>query len=199
MKVNTWRIILFLTMMIFSFNLSSENIQLISNKQIEKYGDYNVFIIKYSNMVYEKEGKIIKIPIFQGTYGDILYKDFRDYCLKMKYLKPKVRESGFIVKSKKGELRQNFHEFLNFYKSNIFKDIDVNKPTTMTCDGYEWFIDYDFSIENIPCYITIRIDSSEEDNMNYRNYNSPYQIKTKEKNNEPFFSYAIHVGAKSTK
>jgi hypothetical protein len=185
--------------MIFSINLRGESIQTIPNKHIEKYGEYNVFIIKYSNMVYEKEGRIIKIPIFKGTYGDILYKDFRDYCLKMKYLKPKVRESGFIIKSKKGELRKNFHEFLNFYKSNIFKDININNPTSMMCDGYEWFIDYDFVIEDVPCYMTIRIDSNEEDNKNYRKYESPYQIKTKEKSDEPFFSYSFYIGTKSKK
>ena len=44
---------------------------------------------------------------------------------KNKLLEPKVMESGFMIKANKGEVRKTFHEFLTFYKSNIFKDINM--------------------------------------------------------------------------
>ncbi len=167
------------------FGLIAETVNKITEKEVEQYKNEKLFIIRYSNIIYEKNGKNIKIPIFQGNHGDVLYKDFYDYCIQKKYFPIKKEykyiESGFIIKAKKGELRKTFHKFLDFYKSNILKDIDINKPAKMDCDGYEWWIDYDFIVDDVPCYIRIRIDSSEEDNNNYRKYKSPYEIRTLEK------------------
>ena len=178
-------------------SVKSETAKNITSKEVEQFNDDKLFIIRYSNIIYEKNGKTIKIPIYQGTYGDVLYKDFRDYCLKMNYLEPNVKESGFIIKSKKGELRKTLHRFLDFYKGNILKGI-IDKPTSMLCDGYEWFIDYDFVMEGIPCYMTIRLDTSEIDNENYRKYKTPYEIITNVDIENPYFRYSISVGFKST-
>jgi len=114
----------------------------------------------------------------------------------MNYLEPNVRETGFIIKAKKGELRKTLHGFLDFYKGNILKGI-IDKPTSMSCDGYEWFIFYDFVINGLPCYMTIRFDTSEIDNANYRKYKTPYEIMTNADLENPYFSYAFFIGSKS--
>jgi len=197
MKKNVILIALLLVVMNCTVSVKSETAKNITSKEVEQFDNDKLFIIRYSNIIYEKNGKTIKIPIYQGTYGDVLYKDFRDYCLKMNYMKPGYMESGLIIKAKKGELRKTLHGFLDFYKSNILKDV-IDKPTKMSCDGYEWFIDYDFVINGIPCYMMIRFDTSEIDNKNYRKYKTPYEIMTNEDMKDPHFSYVFFIGFKST-
>ncbi|MCL2154232.1 MAG: hypothetical protein FWH53_01070 [Leptospirales bacterium] len=197
MKKNVILIVLLLVVMSCTDSVKSETAKNITSKEVEQFDNDRLFIIRYSNIIYEKNGKTIKIPIYQGTYGDVLYKDFRDYCLKMNYLEPKVRETGFIIKAKKGELRKTLHGFLDFYKGNILKSL-IDKPTSMSCDGYEWFIFYDFVMAGLPCYMMIRFDTSEIDNENYRKYKTPYDIITNEDMENPNFSYSFSIGFKST-
>ena len=197
MKKRMIWIVLLLAVMSCTVSVKSETVKNITSKEVEQFDDDRLFIIRYSNIIYEKNGKIIKIPIYQGIYGDVLYNDFRAYCLKMNYLETNVRETGFIIKVKKGELRKTLHGFLDFYKGNILKGI-IDKPTKMSCDGYEWFIDYDCVIDGIPCYMEIRFDTSEIDNKNYRKYKTPYEIMTNEDMEYPNFSYSFSIGFKST-
>ena len=197
MKKSVILVTLLLTVMSCMVGVKSENIKNITSKGVEQFNNDKLFIIRYSNIIYKNNGKTIKIPIYQGTHGDVLYDDFIDYCLKMNYLKPNYMETGFIIKAKKGELRKTFHGFLDFYKGNILKGI-MDKPTRMLCDGYEWFIFYDFVIEGLPCYMMIRFDTSEIDNANYRKYKTPYEIISNVDMEDPYFSYVFFIGLKST-
>ena len=172
----------------------------ITNKHIEQYRYKRVFILRFSNLIYEEDNKEIKIPIFQGDMGNGLYEDFMDYCLKNKLLEPGVMESGFIIKCNKGEVRKTFYEFLKFYKSNILKDVNIEKPSEMWLSTDDWIIKYDFIINNIPCFIEIELDPSDEDL--YKNpvseYKSVYEIIPEEDSEQPGIFYSIYIGYKSS-
>ncbi len=173
----------------------------ITSKHVELYKYDRSFILRFSNIIYNEEGHNITIPIFQGKYGDVLYKDFRDYCVKNKLLEPKVKETGFMIKAKKGEVRKTFHQFLAFYKLNIFKDVDIEKPTAMVLSSTDWIIKYDFQVNGIPCYLKIELSPRKEDLKKRQSdlkIKSVYDIIPDENDMEPGFLYDFYIGSKST-
>ena len=206
---NSKRILIIMAMAFYAFvncNTISANAKTIKSDQItinhvEPYKYNRSFIIKFSNVIYIEKGKTIKIPIFQGKYEDVLYDDFINYCIKNKLLEPKVMQSGFMIKTKKGEIRKTFHDFLAFYKSNIFRNIDIEKPTVMSLGSTDWIIKYDFTINGVPCYMSILLTPRDEDLKKAQKdmiMKSVYEIIPEEKMDEPEFSYNIFVGSKST-
>jgi len=168
----------------------------ITNKHVEEYKYEMVFILKFSNLIYEKNNKKIKIPIFQGDMGDALYKDFRDYCLRNQLLEPGVMESGFIIKCNKGEVKKTFHEFLKFYKSNILKGVNIDKPSEMWLSSTDWTIKYDFMINDIPCFLEIKLSPRDEDTPD--SVKSVYEIIPEENEEQPGIFYSIYVGFTSS-
>jgi hypothetical protein len=188
-----------------NFNTVSANEKItsdkITKKYIEQYKFSRSFILRFSNIIYNEKDQDIKIPIFQGKYEDVLYKDFREYCLKEKLLEPKVRETGFMIKCKKGEVRKTFHEFIKFYKSSILTGINVEKPTVMYLGSTDWIIKYDFIVNAVPCYITIMLSPRDKDlNKKQKDIElkSVYDIIPDEDEIEPGFIYKIYIGSKST-
>jgi hypothetical protein len=178
--------------------ISSEKI---SDKHIELYKYDMSFILRFSNMIYNEENKDIVIPIFQGKYEDVLYKDFIDYCIRNKLLQPKVMETGFMIKTKKGDIRKTFHQFLAFYKSNILKNVDIEKPTVMILSSTDWIIKYDFIVNGVPCYLKIELPPRDEDLKKKRKdliLKSVYDIIPEEEDMEPGFLYDFYIGSKST-
>lgn len=173
----------------------------ITSVHVEPYKYKRTFIIRFAKIIYYEEGKKIEIPVFQGKYENVLYKDFREYCLNNKLLEPKVRESGFMIKCKIGETRSAFQEFLKFYKSSIFKDIDIEKPTVISLSATDWIIKYDFNINGVPCYMTIMLPPREAD-LNQKQsdvkFKSVFEIIPKEDEKYPGFLYKIYIGSKST-
>jgi len=134
----------------------------IKDAVIEYKKSSNLFIIKFSNLIYEVKGEDVKvpIPIFRGSMGDITYKEFRKYCYDNKLMGDGYRESGFVIETKKGEVKKTFHEFLRFYQSNLFKDvgIDVNRPIEISnIEPGILNIHYDFKVKGVPMVIKITI------------------------------------------
>ena len=172
--------------------VSKENI---TKNEVELAGGYwyNSFIIHFSNLIYDVDGKKIKIPVFQGDKGDVLYNDFKEYCRKEKLLKPNVKESAFIVKCKNGEVKKTFVEFLNFYKSNILKDVDFTDKTKFDADESGWIINYKFKVEGIPCIMTIEIEAA--DRIDRNKINSLYDIMVNENMKYPSFAYSLNIGS----
>jgi len=168
----------------------------INNQYIEQYR-FSVFIMRFSNIIYEEKGKQIKIPIFQGKYGDAMNKDIINYCINNKFISEDIW-LRYIVKCKKGEVKKTLHEFLAFYKSNILKDIDLNNSKAMNLSSGQWRITYDFIIDGVPCYLEIRFLEKEDDEINQPVYNSVYDINPEENLKDPSFTYLFVVGAKST-
>jgi hypothetical protein len=170
----------------------------INSKYIEQYR-FSVFVMRFSNIIFEEKGEKIKIPIFQGKYGDVENKDIIEYCIKNKYIDKDIW-LRYIIKCKKGEIKKTFHEFLAFYKSNILKNIDLNDPKAIELSSDYWFITYDFIIDGIPCYLEIRIRARDEDlQSTHVVCQSAYDIKPNEKMKEPSFTYLFIIGAKSKK
>ena len=101
----------------------------ISPKYFGKDRDY-VFTMRFSNIIYESHGKIIKVPVFRGTMGDALYQDFLKYCDTKGLMKKEYVESGFEVKFKKGEFKKVFGEFRNLYERCL--SISFKMPTDVS-------------------------------------------------------------------
>ena len=184
-------------MVIFNYNYGiSEAIKKseIKKESIVVYDEFGSFVIKFSNLIYEIDGKEVRVPIFRGTMGDVTYNDFLNYCYEKKLLEEGLEETGFIVETKRGELKKTFHEFLNFYKSNILKNADIKKPTKLNLFE-EGVLDvyYDFKINGIPMVLQIRI-STTADFDDTDPVKSVFDIdKINEKMNTPvpFFKYNI--------
>lgn len=179
--------------------VSEANKQNIYNKDtIQIYGnvDDSEFLIKFTNLIYEVNGKEAKIPIFRGNIGDATHKEFREYCYSNNLLKKGYGEGGFIVISEKGKLTTTFHEFLNFYKGNILKNVDINKPTVFRAWGDPQYdpeihltIYYDFKINGIPFVLFVSVYSSER--IDPDSVKSIFDIKLKERTNPPIFLYTF--------
>lgn len=169
---------------------------IINNNAIQVY-DSSSFIIKFTNLIYENDGKIAKIPVFQGNMGDTTYKKFLEYCYNNNLLKKGYGEGGFIVTSEKGKLTSKFHEFLNFYKGNILKDVDINKPTSFEVWGNPQYeseihitISYDFKVNGIPFVLFVSVYSAEQ--IANSAVKSIFDIKLQERTNPPTFLYAFY-------
>jgi len=169
----------------------------ITEKEIEKYKNKRIFIVKFSNVIFEENGKTIKIPIFQGIYGDVKNKEIIEYCLEKKYINQDMW-LHYMIKCEKGQIKKTLREFLNFYKTNILKNVDVDNFNNASISTTEWTIIYDFIIEGVPCYLKIQFSPREEDVDNEPKYKSVYDIIPKENVKDPNFTYLFVVGAKST-
>lgn len=179
------------------------NVEL-TDKEIQKFDDF-LFIIKYSNITYNVKNQKIELPIFKGTSGNISYDQFQKYCYDHNLLKKDTRESGFVILSKKGELKKTFHEFLSFYKNNIWKNIDIEKPKKMDLFGDEerftdWQIYYDFDVNGIPFVMKIifkvsKVDWEKRNNLSI--YKSVYQISPNENIEKSYFIFKIYPNRKT--
>lgn len=159
----------------------------ITSLQVEPYA-LDTFVVRYSNIIYEHEGKKLKFPIFQGTLGDVLYTDFLSYCWKSKFMPINDVENGFIIKCREGEIKKTILEFIAFYKSNILKDVDLEKPLVEPISG-RYGVWYDFKMHGVPCSIRITYIGS----FNYDKGESIYSILPNEKS-DPSFEYRFYVG-----
>ena len=191
--------LMFMIMFINCMNGISETIQKnkIKNAVIEYIKSSNLFVIKFSNLIYEVKGEDVKvpIPIFRGNMGDITYEEFSKYCVDNKLMEDGYRESGFIVEAKKGQLKKTFHEFLRFYQNNLFKDagIDVNKPTEISEIYPEiLYIYYDFKVKGIPMVIKITIYTTDTvDTDKIKSVFDIDNIKEDFKTTQTFFYFEI--------
>ena len=133
------------------------------------------------------------LPLFNGNKGSVGYEDLKQYCIKMKKLEPTERSiNPIMVNCKKNNVKKTFYEFLSFYKGNLFKNIDIEHPTDFGQNNYMWVIYYDFLINDIPCFMRIQIDGTEELSKHYK---SVYEIQIDE--NQDSFIYHIAVNARS--
>ncbi|HPJ36568.1 MAG TPA: hypothetical protein PK358_17145 [Spirochaetota bacterium] len=164
MKFKWYQLIcLFCVILIINCNdkkaVSEPNVQnKIQGNAIQKYKNTHSFIIKFNSLIYEKDGKELRVPIFQGEMGNVTYKEFRKYCLDNKYLEPNVAESSFVIKADKGKLTKTFRDFLNFYKKSILKNVNINKPTKINVyDEGGLSLYYDFEINGVPFVLQLEI------------------------------------------
>jgi hypothetical protein len=178
----------------------SETKKIQSNIQevaILQYKNTPSFIMKMKNLIYEHEGRRLKIPIFQGNMGDVSYDEFRQYSLNKKYLKPNEAESCFIIKTDKGKLTKTFREFLVFYKGNILKNIDINKPSKIHIfDEGNITIYYDFEVSGVSFVLQLDIVTNDKI-KNLDSIKSVFDINLDETLEDPIFRYRFWDDYKS--
>ncbi|MCL1833906.1 MAG: hypothetical protein FWG49_05320, partial [Leptospirales bacterium] len=141
-------------------------------------------------------------PIFRGNMGDINYDDFLNYCYDNKLLDNDYREGGFIIETKRGEVKKTFHEFLRFYQNNLFKDagIDVNRPSRFVSDLDQLYICYDFKVKGIPMVIAITVYIiGDVDTGKIKSVFDVDNIDENFENTLPFFKFEIHQNHTSKK
>lgn len=151
-------VIIMLFFMIFNFILySSECSSQINNR--EKITDKNFqqlyadcYVVKFSNIFIMIDNKKIKIPIFDGTYGDVDLEELK----KVQKSKADIL-SSLVFYSKKDELKKTLIEFLSFYKKSLLKNNDINKPTIIGGEGDSYIIWYDFNYEGINSSMMIHV------------------------------------------
>jgi hypothetical protein len=159
---------------------------------VTKYGEFQRYIIKFSNLIYERDNKEIKIPVFQGTMGDVKYNDFLQYCEDNNILKKGSQESGFIIVTKRGELKKKFHEFLRFYKGNVLKDSDIDRPSKMYVYDGVLEIEYDFLVNSVPMALKITIYTTEDfDTDSIKSVFDINNIDENMKTPEPYFMFTF--------
>ena len=176
-----------------------ENIQQndIKNGAVVLFSEYQ-FIIKVSNLIYEKDGKMLKIPIFEGDMGDVNYKEFRNYCEGKGYLQPKVAETNFVIITEKNKLTKTFREFLMFYKGNILSNTDIAKPGKIVYDGGALELYYDFQIDSIHFVLQVNI-STDRDEIVPGSIKSILDVNLDEKMKTPMFTYRFWKNKTSKK
>lgn len=126
----------------------------ISSKYFEKDKDDYLFLMRFSSIICGPAGKLIRVPIFRGTMGDVLYVDFLEYCETKGLLEKGVAESGFYVEFEKGEYNKVLDEFKEFYGSRL--SIDFKKDPARWIpylEGYGKIIDgkmiYAFTLDGV--------------------------------------------------
>lgn len=156
------------------------------------------FIIKLSNLIYEKNGKELKIPIFQGNMGDATYIEFLNYCYKNNILDKEYAENSFIIKSEKGKLTKTFRNFLMFYKKNILSNTDITKPGKIVYDGGALELYYDFQIDGIPFVLQVNI-STDKNEIDPDSIGSILDVNLDENMKTPMFTYKFWKNKTSKK
>ena len=194
MKMRSFNLIL-IVLIFFIFNCKENNAKSENNKSdyqkneaVSKISSSS-FIIRYTNLIYEHEGKELKIPIFEGNMGDVKYKEFRMFCVDKKYLKPNVAESAFIIQADKVNLTQTFRKFLKFYKGNILKNTDINKPAKIIIDGGALELYYDFIVDDVPFVLYVKINTDKGNIDNSDSIKSILDLNLNENVPKPMFKY----------
>lgn len=147
--------------------------------------------LKYSNLIITyKTGEKVVMPIFNGDRGNIEIDTIENYYIKKGRLEQigglKVGLGDFAISCKKGENKKTFYDFLNFYKGNILKDVDIEHPKCLTNEEGVWIIYYHYNNQGVPSCLRINIAGAEKE---YTKYTSIYQIQVDEDNNGFMYSF----------
>jgi hypothetical protein len=156
------------------------------------------FVIKFSNIIYgallKGELKKIRIPIFQGTLDDVYYTVFLKYCEEKNMLKSDWMESGFVILTKRGEVKKTLLEFIKFYEGNILKGYE--KPEMYRESGM-WGLEYKFKIEKVPCRMVVTVWADKRDldlpYESYKSFKSIEDIHPNENMEKPHFRYKFRI------
>jgi len=179
---------------IINFNFNNAICEVKAERDIKegavtKFKNTDLFIINFSNLIYEKKGKELKIPIFRGNMGDAYYKSFHEYCYKNNLLERGWGESGFIIEAEKGMLTKTFHEFLNFYKGNILKNADITKPNKIKVYGGDLALYYDFIINGVPFALQVEISTDKKEINDVDSIKSIFDVNLNENMTTPNFTF----------
>ena len=124
------------------------------------------FIVYYSNVVIKYKDKSIRVPIYGGTSGSINDSDLKKLYGGIGVTNGENLIWNICIPVDKGNVKKTFIDILKFYKTTLFKDIDVDTPSVI---GYEGespaIIWYDFNYYGVPSSMMITVRMIE-----YRGY-----------------------------
>lgn len=163
---------------------------------VERLNNSFMYIIKFSNLIYDVDGKKVKIPIYNGNLADVEYNDFKKYCRDKKILDANTMESGFVVRTQKGELKKTIIDFIKFYQRNISQGFE--KPFEVYTDGDQpqylvWNIVYKFSLDGIPCSVKISFEADKKDWEFVEKIKTIEDMHPDENTDDPIFAYEIII------
>jgi len=145
--------------------------------KFEESKETGTYVIRYSNVILTMDEKKIKVPIFGGIYEDITIEELK----KMQTIKPDNENyplAYLSIPTEKGKVRNTFLSLLSFYKKNLFKNVDVNKPTVIGKEEILWIIWYDFIFENMPSSMMVVMGADDKLTKNNENKYSELTIES---------------------
>lgn len=148
-------IVLFFSINCLALSLNVKQKNITDDNFKELYA--NCYVIKFSNVFINMNNKRIKIPIFQGSHGDIDLEELEEIQKNKIFIL-----SSLIFFSKKGELKKTLLDFLYFYKKSMLKNNDINKPTIIGAEGDSYIIWYDFVYEGMNSSMMIHLMGNEK-------------------------------------
>ncbi|MFA5519404.1 MAG: hypothetical protein WDA74_09125 [Spirochaetota bacterium] len=165
--------------------------------KFEELKEMGTYVVRYSNVILTIDDKKIKVPIFGGIYEDVFIEELK----KMQSIKPANENyplAYLSIPTEKEKVRNTFLSLLSFYKKNLFKDIDINKPTVIGKEETLWIIWYDFIYENIPSSMMVALDVDDKLIKNNKNKYSELTIESIEINeNSSSIILQIFIGESS--
>lgn len=127
-----------------------------SNNRLPEFQELknNYYIIRYTNIIIDISGKKVKIPIYNGMYGDIELEQ-----LNKKQTDKKGNILGnMIIPIKKGHATETFKNILAFYQ----KKMNIHEPTLLDrAESGITYIWFDFSFEGLPSCMMIMVEVDE--------------------------------------
>jgi hypothetical protein len=150
-----------MVLILFSLSCDSDLFSKENSKVLSKFEQLGggAYVIRYSNIILNYNGKNVKVPIYGGTYEDITYEELQ----KKQKEKNLSLFGGITIFTKNDEVGKTFHDILKFYKKSFFKNIDINKPSVIGNEGSSWYlIWYDFEYEGLPCSMMISVECDEQ-------------------------------------
>ena len=134
----------------------------INPKHFEKTRDY-VFLMRFSNIIIKPEDKMVKLPIFRGTMGDVQYSDFKEYCNAKGLMKRGIIETGFEVEFKKGEYDKVLEEFKKFYGSRLSIDFKKDPSGFIPYTEAKGILSYAFTLDGFDGELSFHYPYNEKD------------------------------------
>ncbi|BDA77663.1 hypothetical protein LPTSP3_g05930 [Leptospira kobayashii] len=165
-----------------------------AKKPLITVGKDECFIINSKEVIYDgkkENGEVIKLnlPIYRGTEEPATYSDLKsmvmannEYLLNFCY-----------YKNKEQTRKELLFDIINFYKKNLLKNIDTNKPSLLAVEDNEYIIYYDFLYEGVPGHILIMaLDAT---NLSY--HFGDVRLAQLKNNNLPIF-LVLNIGKYSS-
>ena len=144
--------------------------------------DFFTVELKFSNLIYNIKGKKYKFPIYKGVYGDMDFDRIYQYAEDKGIVRHAEGFSRYCFPIKKEEFKETFASFLNFYKGNILKNVNLKKPDVFDNDcgstdsRSHWRIQYKFILNDRKFTFDITIPSTIDDDINRKKIKTPFDI-----------------------
>ncbi len=167
------------------------NIIFVSDNEINRINfteHENGFSIKFSNVWYDKKNLFFKIPIFNGTEGNVRLSQLE----KKRKAKDLSILGSMYVEVEKGKIKRSIIDCIKFYKTSLLKNTNIDKPSVIGLESAGMFIWYDFDYEGLPG--TIMIGVAYDPNCEKGKYKCKYELIDDIEVDENAWGFTISIG-----